>query len=68
MYVLHFASGSRFFESEKKKEEQLDLRIEEQRRQLEKLTPFMIEQGVAEVSGSILYIILYKYFQNIFLL
>ncbi|KAL5004926.1 hypothetical protein ScPMuIL_018382 [Solemya velum] len=46
--IYEASKGSRYFESERKKEEQMRKRIEEQKYRLEKLTEFDLNQGICE--------------------
>ena len=43
--------GSKFYENEKKKEEQVNKRVEEQQRKLQDISPAQLKEGVDQVSA-----------------
>ena len=47
--VVQCVSGSKFYENERKKEEQMKKRIEEQKVKIEKITDKQLQQGMIEV-------------------
>ena len=47
--AVQYFSGSKFYENERKKEEQMKKRIEEQKVKIEKITDKQLQQGIIEV-------------------
>ena len=45
----YYFEGSKFYENERKKEEQMKKRIEEQKLKIEKITDKQLQQGLIEV-------------------
>ena len=52
--VVQYVSGSKFYENERKKEEQMKKRIEEQKVKIEKISDKQLQQGMMEVQYSML--------------
>ncbi|XP_035826622.1 DNA polymerase kappa isoform X2 [Aplysia californica] len=50
--IYEASKGSKFYENERKKEEQLNLRIKEQQFQMDKLTPGKLQEGIRESTSN----------------
>lgn len=51
--IIFVMIGSRFFENERKKEQQMNKRIEEQKIKLQQITESQLKQGIIEVGEHI---------------